>query len=303
MSIVRDIQEALFGHDANLGAILLKLRFLASRLGSEPLEDWVKYEAEGYPRGVDVPTYRKIAVSYKGTWSGPAGAGIRNAPIPPHLIQKFANESWVRHEVRESIAGVEEFSKSEELSLDASNLILVLQGKMYEGYACNSVTGIISPVAMKEITQTVRNRILELTLELEKRVPEAVEVTLGKAISQTSESEAAVSQIVNNIVYGNVTNVNATDNAHVSLSIAAGDINSMISELAKAGLPQQEAQELAEIIATEEPAGAEKPLGKKALTWIMQKAPKAASGAWKIGSNVLTSVATEAALKYYGLKP
>lgn len=50
MSILREIPAAILQEKPDLGTILLKLRFLASRLGSEPLEDWVKFEAEGYPK-------------------------------------------------------------------------------------------------------------------------------------------------------------------------------------------------------------------------------------------------------------
>ncbi|MGY2904674.1 AbiTii domain-containing protein [Bradyrhizobium sp. URHC0002] len=65
MSILREIQAAILQENPDLGTILLKLRFLASRLGSEPLEDWVKYEAEGYPRDADVPEYRVAGLSYR----------------------------------------------------------------------------------------------------------------------------------------------------------------------------------------------------------------------------------------------
>lgn len=80
MSLLREIQSSLL-EGREIGPILLKLRFLASRLGSVVLEEWVKHESEGYPNDVEVPSYRKIGVSYKGTFSGPFGSGISNAPI------------------------------------------------------------------------------------------------------------------------------------------------------------------------------------------------------------------------------
>ncbi|OWK18278.1 hypothetical protein AJ88_03515 [Mesorhizobium amorphae CCBAU 01583] len=205
--------------------------------------------------------------------------------------------------MRESVAGVEELAKSEELGIDASNLILLLQGKVYEDWACVSVSGEVSPIAMKEIKQAVRSRVLELTLELEKRVPLAGEVSLTKAIPQGPESGAAVTQIFNQTVYGNVTHVTAMNGAQVTLSITAGDIGSMTNALVKAGLPQEEAEEFSEIVAAEPPKSLDKPLGNKALAWIKKNGSKAASGAWKIGSNVLTDVLTEAAMKFAGLKP
>jgi hypothetical protein len=179
---------------------------------------------------------------------------------------------------------------------------LLLQGNVYEDMACNAISGDISVVAMREIKQSVRSRILELTIELEKRVPEAIEVTLEKPIPPKSESEATVTQIFNQTVHGNVTNVTATHSAQVSLSIIAGNVNSLIDSLVKAGLPQDAAQEYSKIVATETPNADGQP-GNRALKWIKENAPKAASGVWKIGSSVATSVLTDAALKYYGLKP
>jgi hypothetical protein len=304
MSILREIQDALLSDKAELSTILLKLRFLASRLGSEPLEDWVKFETQGYSRGVEVPDYRIVGVIYKGTWSGPFGTGIQNAPIPPAVIEKYAGKDWTRYNVRESIASVEELAKSEEgtIGINASNLILLLQGKVYEDWACNAISATLSVVAMREIVQLVRSRVLELTIELEKRVPESVEVTLQKPIPLKSKSEAAVTQILNQTVYGNITHITAMHGAQVNLSITAGDRDSMVDALVDAGLPQDAAKEFTDIIAAEKPESVERPLGKKALAWIKKNTPKAASGAWKIGSDVLTKVATEAALQFSGLK-
>lgn len=82
---------------ADLGSILLKLRLLAARLGSDTLEEWVKHESEGYPRDSDVPSYRVVGVTYRGTFLGPFGSGIKNAQIPPYLIEKHAGESWTKY--------------------------------------------------------------------------------------------------------------------------------------------------------------------------------------------------------------
>jgi hypothetical protein len=302
VSILHDIQAAILQENPDLSTILLKLRLLASRLGSEPLEDWVAYETEGYPKDVEIPEYRIIGVTYKGTWSGSFGGGIQNAPIPGYLIEQHAGHDWTRYKVRESIAGVQDLAKRDELAIDASNLILLLQDHVYEGWACNSVTGKISPVAIREIKQAVRARVLKLTLELEKRVPQAVEVTLQNVIEKTAESAAKVTQIFNQTIYGNVTHVTATDNAQISLAITMGDKASMTRELVKAGLPEPAAKEITEIVAAEKPKNANQPLGRKALDWIKTKTPKAAGGAWKIGSAVATDLLKEAALRYYGLK-
>lgn len=303
MSILREIQAAVLKEEPDLGTVLLKLRFLASRLGSEPLEDWVKYEAEGYPRNVEVPSYRIVGVTYRGTWSGPFGSGIQNAPIPPLLVEKYAGKSWIDYKVRESIAGVQAMvSGGGEIGIDASNLILRLQGKIYKDWACNSISGEVSMISVKEIKQAVRSRILEFTIELEKRLPAATEITLQDLINKRSGNSAAVTQIFNQTVYGNVTHVTAIDGGRIALSIMAGDTLSMMSELVKVGLPENAAKEVAEIVAGEKPENADQPLGQRALAWFKENAPKAANEAWKVGADVLKDVLTEAALKFYGLK-
>lgn len=308
MSVLREIQVSIVGPDCELSAILLKLRLLASRLGSNPLEQWVKHEAEGYPQDVEVPDYRKLAVSYTGNWSGPFGSGIRDAPIPQHLIEKFASKKWTEIEMRQSIATVDDLlrrnnGESGTLQIDASNLILLLQGKVYEDYACNSVTGRISTAALREIQYAVRNRILELTIELEKAVPAATEVTLGKPRAAEAGAAEAVTQIFNQTIHGHYTSITGTGaGAQITLTIAQGDANAMIGELVKAGIPQEAAEEFAEIVASEEPENPDRPFGARARDWLTRNIGKAADGTWKVGMTVATRVLEEAALHYYGFK-
>lgn len=306
MSLLHQIQEAVVQERSELGSILLKLRLLASRLGSGILEEWVKHESEGYPKEVEVPSYRVVGVTYKGTFSGPFGSGIKNAPIPPYLIQKYANEHWVNHEIRESISAIDDLVKSSAdgsgtLGIDASNLILLLQGKVYEGYACNDISGTISRTSLAEIQQTVRSRILELTLELEKNIPAAALVTFGAPNNENRNSEK-VQQISQQIIYGNVTTaVTGGHGSSITLAINERDNESFIEYLVKSGLPLNDATELAEIMETEEPSSKEEPFGQKAKSWLATNLKKAAEGTWKIGISVATKVLTEAATKYYGL--
>jgi hypothetical protein len=300
MSLLQQIQESVVEEGSDLGTILLKLRLLAARLGSDILEEWVKHESEGYPRDAEVPSYRIVEVTYRGTFSGPFGSGINNAQIPPYLIEKYAGDSWTKYEVRESIAAVDEMVKKSadggSFGIDASNLILLLQGKVYEGYACNDVSGSISPTAFYEIQQTVRSRILELTIELEKSVPGSMHVAFGTPAANKSETEQ-VQQITQQIIYGNVsTAVAGGSGSNIAVAVNERDNNSFITHLVATGIPEGDATELAQIMATEEPTSSDEPFGQKAKSWIASNLKKAAEGTWKV------KVLTEAALRYYGLK-
>jgi len=308
MSLLYEIQASIVQDGTDLGSILLKLRLLAARLGSEPLEEWIKHESEGYLRDSEVPSYRVVGVTYRGTFSGPFGSGIKNAPIPPYLIEKFGGKSWTKYEIRESIAAIEELIKSSAegdgtLGIDASNLILLLQGKVYKDYACNDVQGTISRASLAELQYAVRSRILELSLELEKSVPAAADISFGSPDSGANLSSDKVTRISQQIIYGNVTSISSSGRgAQFNLSYGDRDDKALIEYLVKAGIPESDASELAEIVASEEPSSKEEPLGAKAKAWLLNNLKKAADGTWKVGVSVATKVLTEAALKYYGLK-
>jgi AbiTii len=307
LSLLHEIQESIVQEGVDLGSILLKLRLLASRLGGGTLEEWVKHESEGYPKDVEVPPYRIVHASYHGTWSGPFGSGINNASIPPYLIKEYAGDKWVNIEIRESVAAVDELVKTSAegnggLGIDASNLILLLQGKVYKDYSCIDVRASISPTSLAEIRQAVRSRILELTLELEKAIPAAAEVTFGPAGKRETSSEK-VQQISQQIIYGNVTTAVAGGHgSNFMLSIGERDTDALIQFLTKSGISKDDATEIAKIMETEEPSSVDEPFGEKAKSWIAANLRKAAQGAWSVGISVATKVLSEAALKYYGLK-
>jgi len=306
LSLLHQIQESVVQEGSDLGSVLLKLRLLAARLGSEVLEEWVKHESEGYPKDAVLPKYRVVCVSYRGTFTGSFGASITNAQIPSYLIEKFAGDSWINYEIRDSIAAVDELVKSSSdggvLSIDASNLILLLQGKVYEGYACNDVSATMSRVSFSEIQQAVRSRILELTLELEKSIPAAAHVTFGAPRSEGTNSEK-VQQISQQIIYGNVTTAVAGGHgSNISVAIEERDKSSLIEYLEASGIPEADAAEFAQIVESEEPTSKDEPFGQEAKNWIASNIKKAAEGTWNVGVSVATTVLTEAALKFYGLK-
>ena len=307
MSLLQEIQEAVVKENSDISSIFLKLRLLASRLGSNLLEDWVKYETEGYPKNIQIPSYRYVSITYHGTFSGPFGSGIRNAPIPSQLVQKFAGENWINYEVRDSIAVVDDLLKSHkdnnsELGVDVSNLILILQGKIYSGYACNDIQARISPSSFVNIQYAVKSKILELTLELEKKIPVASLVTFGSSNRKNIKPEV-VQQISQQIIYGNVdTAIAGGHSSNINISIGERDTDSLIKYLVESGIPDDDANEIAKIMETEEPESFKEPFGEKAKNWITTNIKKAALGTWKIGISVTTDVLSEAAKKYYGFK-
>lgn len=308
MGLLSDIQTSLL-NEQPLGPILLKLRFLAARLGSTTLEEWVKYETEGYPHDAAVPEYRKFAITYTGSFNGPFGKVVSNIPIPPYIVAECAGENWLVQEERQSVSAMEDLiagsgKKGTNLQINAANLIMLLSNKVFSGMACHSVRGIISRSSLVEMIGALRARLLELTLELEKNVPGAGEIAAGQSSKPTEPEKAAIvthitNQIVNGPVGSNVANSGA--GAQFNISIQQGDIVSLAKTLAEGGIPDAEAQEFAAIVASEKPDGPNQPFGSKAKSWIATNISKALDGTWKIGAAVATTLLTEAVSHFYGL--
>ena len=107
MSLLEDIQAAAVDASCDLGTSLRKCKLLVVRLQSQPLEDWLIWESNGYPEKEEVSAYRMWALEVKGHFAGPFDSGIRNAPIPLHCLPEALRQSYERYECRQNIASVE----------------------------------------------------------------------------------------------------------------------------------------------------------------------------------------------------
>jgi hypothetical protein len=144
--------------------------------------------------------------------------------------------------------------------------------------------------------------VLELTIEIEKMVPEASNVSLADSGQLSSGAAGKTTQITHQIIYGNYTAVAASEGSSVTIHIGERDTNALTAYLESVGISQQDAKELADLAATEEPESRAEPMGPKVKAWLVENLKKAATGTWKVGVAVATDVIKEGLLKYYGLK-
>lgn len=305
MALLHDIQAALLDDDIGVGSILLKLRFLASKLDADILEEWVQHEIEGYPDNARIPDYRNAHITYTGTFANMAHQ-INNVSIPRYLIEKYAGKEWLTLEIHESLPVIDNqlqgISEGGHFGIDSSNLKLLLQDKVYEGMAIVEITNRIDPGAFTRIQQAVRAKALDFSLKLEKRVPVAAEITVGKSGSAITPIEQAnVEHLTQQIFYGDVTNIHASAGSTFTMNITVGDTSSLAKALEEAGLPTSEAQELAEIAGHELPEGHAKALGANVREWLRQKLSTGAAEAWGVGRSVVRDVVSEALKQFYGL--
>lgn len=303
MGLLSDIQTSLLeGH--SLASALLKMRVLAARLESGELADWVRYETEGYPEDAEIPDYRKVSAQYYGHFVGSFGRQITDAPIPNAFIAKYISKDALQHNLHQSISGIERLIEMDEtgvLTASISDYALRLQGHIYPDFNCITVNSKISVSTVSGIITTVRSKLLDLTLEIEKRMPEARNVEFNS--NQIADKQQEVSQMVQQIVYGGINTVNNNgDHSTFNTNITQGDAGDVVEHLTKNGISETDAKCFADILTSEKPSSEKDPLGPNAKSWIAANIIKAMNGAWKIGLPVATALLTDVAERYYGLK-
>lgn len=301
MGFLETIQAELVDRDSSIASTLLKLRLLAAKLGSDELAQWIRYEAEGYAQDADIPPYRVLGISFSGTFHGPFGTGVQNAPIPSLLIKKYAGDDWTVYKIRESAAAVEKMaSGTEGVDLDLSNLMIPLKGKVYPEYVPAQIVGHVSHTALVETFNAIRNRILEITIEIASKVPGAEGVDLT---SITREPEATT-QVFHQIIHGNMTNIQSSGaDASIQVTVAQRDIKSLTDCLQNLGLSVKETEELARLISHQEPTKKEEAgLNPGVRKWLSDRIMNGFDSGITGGVAAATKIVQEAAMQYWGLK-
>lgn len=210
----------------DVSPVLLRLRLLASRIGSDLLEEWVRHESEGYPEGVEVPEYRKTGIHYTGTFAT-ATQLLKNTPIPPHIVERVAGKQWVEHFLREPLAEIEHLihrrdkdPKGKLVLAGSANLIPLLQDEVYPGAACHSIEGNIPENAFVTVQSVVRSKIMDLTLRFE------AEAQHDPKQLDTTSSPDAYNRITGSVFYGNVM-IGSNVSGHVTQTVPPGNEDSL----------------------------------------------------------------------------
>lgn len=227
MALIHDIQSALLDENASVGTILLKLRFLAAKLDTDILEEWVQHEAEGYPDNVEVPEYRTAHIAYTGTFANMAQQ-LNNVSIPSILVSEIAGDQWVSHGIRDGLPLIDNQLKSmkpeNHFGVDCSNLKMLLQGKIYEGMAIIEIQSRIDRGAFSRIQHAVRAKTLDFTLQLEKQVPAVQDIDVGaQPITISPDDQKSVEHLTQHIFYGTVTNIHSTGAANSRVNLNSTD--------------------------------------------------------------------------------
>jgi hypothetical protein len=308
MTLLEDIQNSAIDGKSDLAELLRKCKLLAARLGSKPLEDWVLWESNGYPKDGPVPEYRIWPLEVRGNFAGPFHSEIKNARIPIDLLRFIPKETkqyYERWACRGSIASIEEMLRktdNERLVVSTGNLAVLIGTKLYEDqmFNCVETWGQFGRGHLVEVVNIVRNRILDFALAVQKEAPTAGEKE-DKSVSPKIEP-ARVNQIFNLTVYGGAANVVGTaTESLITFNIGAKDFSALEQVLVQQGVLSTDVSELKEALASDPIPSTPENFGPKVSTWIGKMVGKAADGSWNIGLGAAGNLLAQAIAKYYGV--
>ena len=303
-TLLREIQSAALDSKVDICDLLRKCMMLAARLENEEFKGWVRKELNGYGLEEDLPNYRIIDCGSFGTFSN----GVRYYPrldIPLFNLPKEIHGDLEVQCFREPISSLIYLMENNNDGFIhfrwPPELVALYGYRIYHDYNCQSAWKLVSCSSINAIVDTVRTRILEFVLEIEKEAPDA-----GEALPGTMPiAPDKVINIFNTTILGNVGNVATGSSAitqNIHQEVHYGDLNSLKRYLSDLGLDIQSSdlQELENAIAVDVDKSSQG-IGDKTKEWIGKIAGKTISLAGGMSVSLATEIITKAILAYLGL--
>ena len=292
MSLVNDIITEVVDYTSDLSQVLRKATVLASELGSEDLRAWVEAELNGYEDQDALPAYRVSTGSNHGNFAGLAGRSGKGLPIPLSLLPESWRERMWKLKLRQGVAALLEMLRSETEYVEEwpADLVASVSDDIYQDMTMISARKDVPRARIAAVLDAVRNRLLNFLLELKAQHPEEVET--GGAKLQSIPTDDVQVYVVNNIYGGaNVVAIGETVQQLVQQGVKPGNLESLLSALREASLPDELVNELPEAIDEDESVRGGG-VGPKVSRWLAKVGEK-------VATSTVAAVAAQAIFKYY----
>jgi len=303
-ALLDDIISLAIDGKQSLPDILRKCLLLGHELRNDQLKTWANQELNGYESGKDVPEYRIISAPARGNFIGPFYARYNDHIIPSIILEPRHREFAERVYLLQSVGAYVDVLKERDASPGGSlsfpwnaNMVAYYQDKlMAGGFICHAAWQEISSSAVAEVLDTVRNRTLNMALQIKDE--------LGTSYTNLSnvepgEKASRIQSIIFQNTGGNTTVAFGQANVEASqhqIVITVGNRQALDKALTGAGLEKQDLETLTDAIK----ADGDKP-GNKVNEWIRTSASKVLSGGVKVGTHIGQEILTAWIRAHYGV--
>ncbi|EMG7904219.1 abortive phage resistance protein [Enterobacter hormaechei] len=294
-SPVLELQALASDRNSDIVGVLLKAKMIAVKLGLKDLTEWIEYEIDGYPSDAEIPEYRigQGIIRYWNPYHGWQNLEFRN--VPPDLIataQEYA--------ISESISSMQKPYSEDgtlRLALPPSFIELLFKGQR----APSEICWFFSVNKLTHIVTTVRNKILDWSLELEANG------VLGMGLLFNQKEKEAASMTVQNItnIHGNVNNAGVIGSGNGDItqnnSVTAGDFSSLEKQLKEWGVSDEDIITLHHAVQESPAPTSADNFGSRIGEWIGNTIGKAYAGTLRIAGSAAPVLLTNAICHYYGI--
>jgi hypothetical protein len=302
-SLLHQIQNEAVDGTSDLATLLRKCRILAQRLNNNDLKVWVVNELDGYPEPEEVPDYRMFKYgNITADYFGPFGSELRNVPVPYSSVDEDVRDKIFSKPFNSGVtdlaAQIGSVSDSFlHIRVPNEAFPFIKQSNVAPQYVIGCATFYVPTAFLQGILDTVRNRILNFTLELESSASEA-----GDPIADLKNNKPqTVQHIFNTEIKGNVANFAAGNtNVTQTYEVPKGDLAGLAAALKDIGLKPQAVEEFLEAVKEEEKAAPDK-FGKRVSAAIGKAMGQAYEGLLKAPGAVAGNLITGILKSYYGI--
>lgn len=302
MGLLSDIIDGATDGSRPVSQLLRSVQVLAIRGGARDLSEWVIKERDGYGVGDPLPDYRgPFDVQVRGQLTGPFGSNIANVPIPrASFPEQFA--PLFRTKFRGPVVELEDLLRSDITTLgtpwsgDAigwtNNLINDGKLTLVEMHYLQTARTIVPRALVLNAVEAVRNRLLDLALELEQVAPD-----LDRPQTPVAKHREHISAVYQTIVHSGANAYIGTNQVqHPHAQVVPGDADSLRRFLdGIRGLADADKQELVEA-ATDAQAHGQTSVDDDGR--LKKTLKKVGSVAGKAGQEAI-NVAVKAALQHW----
>jgi hypothetical protein len=283
--ILDDLVNDALDEKKSLAQLLRRCLVLANQLRNEQLKTWANQELEGYSSSKGLPDYRVVPASAVGDFSGFGGSRIRDYPIPPSVLESEHRWRATKVSLMQSVSAYEAAIRDCKGAVYfewPGDMVLYYQARLLPDYYLVSAKQQIPSSTLVEVLNAVRTRTLNLTLGIQNELA-------GSSGDIGSIPQPNVQKIVFHNIYGG-NNIIGSDYSSISiLPNLSGNRNQLNEELRKAGLSDNELDDLTGAL----DGDGGKNLGQRVQQWITAVAPKIAINGLKYGSDVAKPFVTE----------
>lgn len=307
MTLIEQIINDLTDDQKSLNSALLKTKVLASKIQNNDLSHWVSCELNGYETNDELPLYRRnIQNHLKGTMVN-AFTKYSNIDIPTVGLGSSFENNLRSMDFSDSVSGLEKLINTK----DGKRLTLPFRAEIRSMVESNwqsmgnpylqliSLYREISSVAIVEILSNIRNKLLDMMLEIDQKFGHISE--LKELKSKNDEIRTIMNHtIINNTGDGNILNTGNEVTLKAEINITKNDKEALSKYLLENGIKIEDVSELINLIDEKEPDYKNKTFAHNVNEWTKKMLGKALDGSWNIGIGAAGSLIAAAIGKYYG---